>query len=336
MLKQAGRWQGPLSANIAVLFFGMAGVLGKLSTLPSPLIVLGRVFFASPVLLALCLAQRLPLRPRRIRDGFMLCGLGVLLAVHWTTFFQSIEVSNVAIGLLSFSSFPLFTAAFEPLLLHQRPSRIHIVASLLILPGIYLLVPSFTLQNQTTLGVLWGVLSGATFALLSVANRGLLQYPQTDRNKETLSTSPLSTIQQSSVYQAKPKTASASPSEEKYPSLVISLYQDGVATIILLPTLFLVPIGSLWEPRELLILLFLGVICTALAHTLFITSLRHMTAQAASLVASLEPVWGIVFGIVLLQELPTVTTLVGGILIIGAVLLPAMLAFVMPHVVKKT
>lgn len=296
MLKQAGRWQGPLSANIAVLFFGMAGVLGKLSTLPSPLIVLGRVFFASPVLLALCLWQHLPLRPRRTRDGFILCGLGVLLAVHWTTFFQSIEVSNVAIGLLSFSSFPLFTAAFEPLLLHQRPSRIHIIASLLILPGIYLLVPSFTLQNQTTLGVFWGVLSGATFALLSVANRGL---------------------------------------GERYPSLVISLYQDGVATVILLAALFLVPTGALWAPRELLILLFLGVVCTALAHTLFIASLRHMTAQSASLVASLEPVWGIVFGIVLLQEFPTVMTVLGGILIIGAVLLPAALAFVMPHAVKK-
>ncbi len=296
MLKQAGRWQGPLSANIAVLFFGMAGVLGKLSVLPAPLIVLGRVFFASPVLLTLCLVQRLPLRPRRTRDGLILCGLGALLAIHWTTFFQSIEVSNVAIGLLSFSSFPLFTAAFEPLLLHQRPSRIHIVASLLILPGIYLLVPSFTLQNQTTLGVFWGVLSGATFALLSVANRGL---------------------------------------GERYPSLVISLYQDGVATIILLAALFLVPTGALWGARELLILLFLGVICTALAHTLFIGSLRHMTAQSASLVASLEPVWGIVFGIVLLQEFPTVTTVLGGILIIGAVLLPAILAFVMPQLVKK-
>jgi drug/metabolite transporter (DMT)-like permease len=284
-LKQSGR--GLLSANIAVLFFGMAGVLGKLSTLPSPLIVFGRVFFASPVLLALCLLQHLPIRPRRLRDGFMLSGLGLLLAVHWTTFFQSIAVSNVAIGLLSFSSFPLFTAALEPLLLHQRPSRIHIVASLLILPGIYLLVPSFTLQNQTTLGVFWGVLSGATFALLSVANRAL---------------------------------------GERYPSLVISLYQDGVATIVLLPALFLVPAASsMWAPRALLILLFLGVICTALAHTLFIASLRHLTAQSASLVASLEPVWGIVFGIVLLQELPTIRTLLGGVLIIGAVLLPALL-----------
>jgi drug/metabolite transporter (DMT)-like permease len=274
----------------------MAGVLGKLSTLPSPLIVLGRVLFASPVLLALCLFQRLPLRPRQPRDGFILFGLGALLALHWTTFFQSIAVSNVAIGLLSFSSFPLFTAILEPLLLHQRSSRVHIVASLLILPGIYLLVPSFTLQNQTTLGIFWGVLSGATFALLSVANRGL---------------------------------------GERYPGLVISLYQDGVATLVLLPALFLTPTTSLWAPRELLILLFLGVICTALAHTLFIASLRHMTAQSASLVASLEPVWGIVFGIVLLQEFPTVKTLLGGVLIIGAVLLPAILTLVAPHSASK-
>jgi drug/metabolite transporter (DMT)-like permease len=286
-LKQVERWRGTISANIAVLFFGLAGVLGKLSTLSSPLIVLGRVFFASPVLLTLCLLQKLPLRPKSLRDGITLVGLGALLALHWTTFFQSIAVSNVAIGLLSYSSFPLFTVILEPLLLRQRLSRIHVVAALLILPGIYLLVPSFTFQNQTTLGVFWGVLSGATFALLSVTNRGL---------------------------------------GERYPSLVISLYQDGVATLLLLPALFL---GSgntqLWTPRELLILLFLGVFCTALAHTLFIASLRSMTAQSASLVASLEPVWGIVFGIVLLHELPTLTTLLGGILIVGAVMLPALL-----------
>jgi drug/metabolite transporter (DMT)-like permease len=288
-LKQAERWRGTISANIAVLFFGLAGVLGKLSTLSSPLIVLGRVFFASPVLLTLCMLQKLPLRPKSLRDGLTLVGLGALLALHWTTFFQSIAVSNVAIGLLSYSSFPLFTVILEPLLLHQRLSHIHVVAALLILPGIYLLVPSFTFQNQTTLGVFWGVLSGATFALLSVTNRGL---------------------------------------GERYPSLVISLYQDGVATLLLLPALLLSNNSALWTPRELFILLFLGVFCTALAHTLFIASMRSLTAQSASLVASLEPVWGIVFGIVLLHELPTLTTLLGGVLIVGAVMLPALLTFI--------
>lgn len=276
--------RGIASANIAILFFGLAGVLGKLSSLPSPLIVLGRVLFAGLTLLAVSLFQRVPLRPRRRHHSFLLLGQGVLLALHWTTFFQAIAVSNVAIGLLSFSSFPLFTAALEPLLLRQRPSRLQIFAALLILPGMYLLLPSFSLQNRTTLGVAWGVLAGATFALLSVANRWLCR---------------------------------------TYPSLTISLYQDGVAAIVLLPTLLFLPTAALWTPHELLILLILGVICTALAHTLFIASLRTITAQSASLLASLEPVWGIVFAALLLKDIPTPATLLGGSIILCATLLPA-------------
>jgi drug/metabolite transporter (DMT)-like permease len=220
----------------------------------------------------------------------------VLLALHWTAFFQAINVSNVAIGLLSFSSFPLFTAVLEPLLLHQRPSRIQIVAALLILPGIYLLVPSFTLQNQTTLGVMWGVLSGASFALLSVTNRWL---------------------------------------GRTYSSLMISLYQDGIAAIVLLPVFFFTASGSFWTPHDLLILFILGVVCTALAHTLFIASMRDITAQSASLLASLEPVWGIIFGILLLGAIPTATTLLGGAIILGATLLPGIVTVVSPRLKRS-
>jgi drug/metabolite transporter (DMT)-like permease len=284
-------FQGLAFANVAVLFFGLAGVLGKLSALPAPAIVFGRTFFAGLVLLVVCWFRRMPLRARRPRDGFLLVGQGILLAFHWTAFFQAINVSNVAIGLLSFSSFPLFTAGLEPLLLHQRPRRSQIVAALLILPGIYLLVPSFTLQNTTTLGVLWGVLSGASFALLSVTNRWL---------------------------------------GRTYPSLMISLYQDGMAALVLIPVLGFTPFGALWTPHALLILLLLGVVCTALAHTLFIASLNTITAQTASLLASLEPVWGILFGVLLLGDIPTASTLVGGVLILGAILVPGLVTLLRP------
>jgi drug/metabolite transporter (DMT)-like permease len=258
-------------------------VLGKLSGLPAPLITFGRVLFAGGVLLAVVLGRRLPLRPHRRRDAAVLLGQGLLLAVHWTAFFESINVSNVAVGLLSFSSFPLFTAALEPALLRQAPSRVQVGAALLILPGIYLLVPAFSLEDRTTLGVAWGVLAGATFALLSVANRWL---------------------------------------GRRYPSLLISLYQDGVAALILLPVVVLVPLAAVWTPQAVLSLLILGVACTAFAHTLFIESLRDITAQLASLLASLEPVWGIVFGVLLLQDIPTARTLLGGAIILAATLLP--------------
>jgi drug/metabolite transporter (DMT)-like permease len=295
MSTQPKSLRGLVFANVAVLFFGLAGVLGKLSVLPAPAIVFGRTFFAGLVLLAVCWFRHIPLRAKRPRDSFLLVGQGALLACHWTTFFQAINVSNVAIGLLSFSSFPLFTAALEPLLLQQCPSRSQIVAALLILVGIYALVPSFTLQDTTTLGILWGVLSGASFALLSVTNRWL---------------------------------------GRTYSSLMISLYQDGIAAIVLIPALFFPPFGAFWMPRELLIFLLLGVVCTALAHTLFIASLNTITAQTASLLASLEPVWGVLFGVLLLGDIPTVSTLIGGAIIIVATLLPGIVAVVWPSVSK--
>jgi drug/metabolite transporter (DMT)-like permease len=229
------------------------------------------------------------LRPRTGRDFGILIAQGVLLAIHWSAFFQAIVVSNVAIGLLAFSSFPLFTAALEPLLLRQRPQIPEIVAACLIVPGVALLVPTFSLANTATQGVLWGLLAGATFALLSVVNRSLSM---------------------------------------RYEGATISFYQDGVAAIVLLPTLLLLaaPAPGALTLRTLLLLATLGLVCTALAHTLFITSLRNITAQLASVIAALEPVWGIGFAWLLLAEAPSTRTLAGGALIVGATLIPGAVA----------
>jgi drug/metabolite transporter (DMT)-like permease len=276
--------RGIALVNLAVLLFGLAGVLGKLTGLPSPLIVLGRVVFAGVALLVAVCVLRLPIRARSTHHLAVLLAQGALLALHWTAFFQSINVSSVAIGLLSFSSFPLFTAALEPLVLKRRANALQIVAALFVLPGVVVLTPALSVANSTTAGVLWGVLAGATFALLSVTNRWLGQ---------------------------------------SYPSVVISLYQDGVATLVLLPTLLFVPLSGFASPRNLAILFILGVLCTALAHTLFIEGMRGVTAQLASLVAALEPVWGILFAFVLLREIPAGRTLVGGAIILAATLLPA-------------
>lgn len=282
---QSPRLSGLVRVNVATVFFGLAGVLGKLSGLPAPLITLGRVVFAGLTLGVFAGVSRARLRPRARRDLALLVAQGLILALHWTAFFQSIAVSSVAIGLLAFSSFPLFTAAFEPMILGQRPRRIEIAAALLILPGVYLLAPGFALGDHTTVGVLWGLLGGATFALLSVINRGLTR---------------------------------------RYSPVVISLYQDGVATLALLPALLFFPASAALSGRNLLILLTLGVVCTALAHTLFIAGLRDVRAQVASLITTLEPIWGILFAFLVLGEIPAAGTLAGGALILLATLLPAL------------
>jgi drug/metabolite transporter (DMT)-like permease len=278
--------RGSLLVNMAVALFGLAGVLGDLTGLPAPLVVLGRASFAALALLALSRLQCRSLRVRRA-DMPLVLGQGVLLAVHWTIFFQSIAVSSVAIGLLSFSTFPLFTALLEPTILGTSPSRVQMVAALCILAGMYVLIPSVDLGSAATQGVLWGLFSASTFALLTVLNRKIGQ---------------------------------------QYGSHLISLYQNGIAAITLLPVLLFTSPAPLLNSQVLLLLLVLGVLCTAVAHTLFIAGLQQMTAQLASLLVSLESVWGIVFGVLLLGQVPTSRTLLGGAIIVGATMLPVALS----------
>jgi drug/metabolite transporter (DMT)-like permease len=80
----------------------------------------------------------------------------------------------------------------------------------------------------------------------------------------------------------------------------IAFWQNACAAICLLPTLLLVPTTP--SPRDLGLILVLGVICTALAHTLFIRSLRVLSAHTASVVATMEPVYGIALAVLLLGK----------------------------------
>jgi drug/metabolite transporter (DMT)-like permease len=276
-----GKVFGMAQVNLAVLLFGLAGVLGKMSGLASPLIVLARVALAGPALLLWLRWSGVRPRVHTRRHRGILIAQGALLALHWTAFFQSINVSSVAIGLLSFSSFPIFTAALEPLVMHQRPSRAQVVAAVFVGGGVYLLVPDFSWSSHAAQGVAWGLVAGFTFALLSVVNRWL---------------------------------------GTTYPSVLISAYQDVAAAVVLLPVLIFVHPTSLITPREVVVLLVLGLGCTAAAHTLFIEGMRAVGAQLASLIAALEPIWGILFALALLGEAPTLRTLLGGAVILGAVL----------------
>ena len=275
-----------LNVHLATVLFGLAGVLGVLSGLPAPLIVLGRVAFASLALVVAVIVLRVPVRVQNRADLTYLALTGTLLAMHWTAFFLSIVLSNVATGLLSFATFPLFATVFEPLLLRTQLRKHHMLLAAGVIPGIALLVPQLSWTNHITLGVAFGLFAAATFAILSIANRGL---------------------------------------GRRYHSLTISLFQEVGATMVLAPVLFWLHPSALLSARTLLTLVLLGVFCTAAAHTLFIEGMRSMTARSASLIASLEPVWGTLFGILLLNQHPAMRTILGGAIILAAATTPLFL-----------
>ncbi len=270
---------GLLEIHIAVLFFGLAGLFGKLVNQPPTVIVFGRVLFAMAFLLPAMWYLKQSPRLNRTRDYFALLLQGFILAVHWGTFFQAIQVSTVAVGLITFSTFPIFVTFLEPVFFKEKLRPADVVLALVTFTGVVLVVPAFNLDNATTQGALWGTTSGLTFALLSIMNR---------------------------------KYARA------YSSLVVAFYQDAAAALFLIPFLFLpAPVMTL---PDMLWLALLGIVFTGVAHSLFIRGLAHVKAQTASIIASLEPVYGILAAALLLGESPAMRELAGGVVILGTAL----------------
>ena len=160
-----------LFLHVAVLLFGFAGVISRFVSLPAVLVTFYRVLFASSSLLILSLARREKLRLHRRSDYFLLFAAGAVMAVHWTSFIQSIQVSSVAIGTITFSTFPLFATFLEPLVYREKLRAFDVATALVMVGGVLVTIPEFSIQNQMTAGIAWGMLSSLSYAVLSLMNR---------------------------------------------------------------------------------------------------------------------------------------------------------------------
>ena len=130
--------------HLGTFLCALSGIFGKLLALPSLIITLGRVFFSSLALLLILLAGRKRIRLDGKKDFFSLAALGVLLAVHWASFYEAIQLSTVALGLLAFSTFPVFVTFLEPLFFRQKLRLENVVIALAVFAGIAKHIPSIS------------------------------------------------------------------------------------------------------------------------------------------------------------------------------------------------
>jgi len=156
--------------HIAVLLFGMTGIFGKLLPLHPLIIVLGRVVF-SFIFVGIWMGYKNETfklsNKKDLRDLII---MGIVLAVHWTTFFWSIQLSNVAIGLLTFSTFPIFVTFFSALIFKTKINSKEVVYAILIIIGILIIVPLKDIFSATVLGAVVGTISGAIYAIFTIYN----------------------------------------------------------------------------------------------------------------------------------------------------------------------
>ena len=95
----------------------------------------------------------------------------------------------------------------------------------------------------------------------------------------------------------------------------ICFYEQGTAAVVLLPSLLIVK--AEWHAQDIALIFFVGTVCTALAYTLYVTAQKRVRAQTAGIITGMETVYGIIYALVLLGEVPSVRELVGCAVIIG-------------------
>lgn len=265
-----------LKIHIAVLLFGLAGVIGKSVTVPAIVVTFARVFFSSLFLLIFLKIRKQNIKLQEKRDFFLFLLAGVIMSIHWTSFMHSIQVSTVAIGTITFSTFPLFVTFLEPWIFHEKLKLRSVIEAIIMLIGVLILVPGFSFENQMTVGIIWGLVSSLTYAALSLLNRSFTSH---------------------------------------YEGSVVCLYEQGISVFVLLPVLFFINFQV--TPKDVAILAVLGIVCTAAAHSLFVTGLKKVKVQTAGIISGMESVYGIVLAFLILGAMPSVKEIVGGVIILG-------------------
>ena len=269
--------QSLFQLHVAVLLFGGTALFAKLIGLSALDITVYRTFIAGLCLFTLLAITKRPIKLTNAKDYKIAILLGVLVGIHWVTYFASMQMAGITIGMIAFFTYPVITVFLEPLINRTRPRLKDIISAMVVVIGIYLLVPEASLGNQVTLGIVTGVISACFFALRNIIHKKHFS---------------------------------------QYSGRQTMMYQTVVASLML--CLFVevppmqVTINDWW------LILLVGVVFTALPHSLFAASLKNLSATTAGLISCLQPLYGCVFAFAILAEQPSLVTLIGGALVISA------------------
>lgn len=265
--------------HCTAVLFGATGIFGVLIKSNADVLTLARLIIAFLALSAFFLLKRTKLNKLGLKETGIQALLGGLLTAHWVTFYIAVKVGGVAVGTLGFASFPAFVALFEMWVFKERlkMSEFYLLAAITL--GLTLVTPEFQFGNQATQGLLWGILSGAIYAVLAILNR---------KNASQLTGS------QASWWQY------------LFGALILSPFAPQLADV---------------PPNDWFWLLCLGLLCTGVAYTLFVSSLNILNARTAAMIISLEPVYAIIMAWLWLNETPSLTMILGGIIIVCSVAL---------------
>lgn len=254
-----------LQLHLAVFLFGFTAILGKLITLEQTALVWNRLWIA---VLGLVFIPGVVKGIRSIKKSNLLIfsGIGVVVALHWLTFYGSIKVGNSAsVTLACLATSALFTSILEPIITKSKFQLVELLLGLLVILGIYFLSGVGEAYHWA---IVIGIVSAFLASLFSTLNKKYI----TGQNSLSVST-----IELAAGF------------------IFISICYPMLQNLFPQPQWF--PTGNDWWW-----IIVLGLLCTSLAFALALEALKEISAFISNLSINLEPVYGILLAIWFLNE----------------------------------
>ena len=247
-----------------MLLWGFTAILGKIITLPALDLVRWRMLLVTAALLVVPRVWR-GLRAMRLRLIGAYAAVGIVIALHWLTFYAAVKLANASVAATCIAVAPVFLAILEPRIA-QRTFRWHeLWIGVGVIPGVALVVGG--IPDQMRLGVLVGVVSAFLCALFGACNKRLVKHA------------------------------------DAFTVTMVELGTG--AAFLWLGAALIPHAGSILDLPSLhdaIFLLVLALACTLVPFTLSLVALRHLSAFAVELAVNLEPVYAILLAIPLFGE----------------------------------
>ncbi|MDT0552661.1 DMT family transporter [Urechidicola vernalis] len=163
---QESRLKNYLHLHFIIFIWGFTAILGALISIDAIPLVWYRMLLASFFLILFILLTKKNLKiDNRTLLKFIFGG--VVIALHWITFFLAIKSSNVSIALITMSTGAFFASLIEPIFFKRRLSKLELFLGLIVVVGLYII---FQVEGDYLLGIIYGLISSFLSAVFSVAN----------------------------------------------------------------------------------------------------------------------------------------------------------------------
>lgn len=279
-----------LHLHLIVFIWGFTAILGELISLDALPLVWYRMLLAVIFILIFILITRKKVAlPTKTLLYFLF--LGLIIALHWLTFFKAIKVSNVSVTLACLSTGAFFTSFLEPLFFKRKIIGYEVLFGLLVVCGLYII---FNFEGNYVYGIILALTSAFLSALFSVLNGKLAQkYDSTVISFYEL----MGGVLCFSVF------------------LVIS---GGFSSSFFTLSM-----------SDFIYLLILSSVCTAYAFIASVKVMKYISPYTVMLTINLEPVYGIILALIIFEEKEKMSTpfYFGALLILITVLLNGVVKF---------